>query len=574
MKKYLVLVILVSLSIIGYAQSYDSLLTEASKRYPMLKECEIPNFSEKVLCGTLDVYEDYKTNTGKKISIEVVVLPAKSSTIRATSAFTLHWGGNGSSAKNKVWFFRPGTAGDDIRATRDIVLIDDRGTGASNIRCSAMDSLQPYSYAFAYDNELIIKCLNEVKDKVNLELYNTPGVVNDYDQVREWMGLEQLDFYGISYGVRVGLEYMRNYPKRTRTLTVQGCVPPGFDYVNEMDIAIQEQLDILIQRCKDDASCNKYYPNFKKELYEIRDRLEAEPFEFEYELDNGKKKVLTIDDLLFRRIVGHQILNGDANEAIPLLVHRAYEGNYAPLIVASGSLNLDMPVFLSQFCPEEIDRFEYKSEDIDSERLFTKGAIAEEKENACSLWADMPTANWLNEPLKGECPILILTGEYDANTPIRMGEQIRNVFPERSRHIILPYQGHASSDRTCRFNIISQFVDTRNLESLNTTCLTSMHPPKFAYEVVLSESEFEMYSGTYTNTDPNKILRLSRQNGVLYLFDEFSQWTGPSQLLYKGEHTFSLIDCDHCQIVFEIDEGKPLRVKRIYQETSLFEPKK
>ena len=125
-----------------------------------------------------------------------------------------------------------------------------RGTGASNIRCAAVDSMQPSSYVFVYEKELIVNCLNEIKGEVDLELYGTPSVVRDYDLVRKWLGLNQLDFYGISYGVRVGLEYLRLYPDRLRTLTLHGCVPPGFNYINEMDIAIQEQLEILFKRCQ------------------------------------------------------------------------------------------------------------------------------------------------------------------------------------------------------------------------------------------------------------------------------------------------------------------------------------
>ncbi len=569
MEKYIVLLFILSLPVQGITQISDTLLNEALKKYPMLEICEMPGFSEKVLCGTLEVYENYFTNDGQKIPIEVVLLPAKTSNPNS-SAFTLHWGGNGDAAKNKTWFFRPGRGADKIRMNNDVVLIDDRGTGASNIRCVAMDSLQPYSYAFVYDKELITDCLHEVKDKFNLELYNTPGVVRDYDKVRDWLGLEQFDFFGISYGVRVGLEYMRNYPDRIRTLTVKGCVPPGFNYINEMDKAIQEQLEILFERCKNDTICNTYYPRFKEELYELRDRLAVKPIEIDYELENGYSKKITIDDLLFRRIVGHQILNGDANEALPLLIHRANEENYAPLIIAGGDLSLDMPVFLSQFCPEEIDRFEYQA--VNQTQSFTQGAIAEEKRSACDLWANMPNANWLNEPLKGVSQILILTGENDANTPIHMGDQIKDAFPDKSRHIILPYQGHGSSETVCQYDIISQFVDTKNLESLDTTCLTSIHPQPFAYELNLADSEFELYSGTYSNADPNKILELSKQNGIHYLMDEYSKWTGPSQLLYKGNHTFSLIDCERCKIVFEMDKGKPVQVKRIYGETTIFEP--
>lgn len=567
MRKHLALLFILSISIPGKSQISDSLLSAATERYPMLEECTLPGYSEKVLCGILEVYEDYTSNQGKKIPIEVVVLPSKTKNPDA-SAFTLHWGGNGSDAKSKVWFIRPGSTADEIRNTRDVVLIDDRGTGASNIRCTAMDSLKPYSYALAYDEDLIRECLDEVRGKVNLHLYNTPGVVSDYDQVRHWLGLEQFDFYGISYGVRVGLEYMKTYPDRVRTLTVQGCVPPGFDYVNEMDIAIQEQLEILFQRCETDSICHQYYPNFQQELYDTRDRLKENPVQLEYELENGGTKMITMDDLLFRRIVGHQILNGNANESVPLLIHRAYEGNYAPLIIAGGSLSLDMPVFLSQFCPEEIDRFEYQE---NSAALFTQGAIAEEKKKACALWMEMPAADWLDGSLQGNSPILILTGENDANTPIRMGEQIRNAFPERSRHFILPYQGHASSDRTCRFDIISQFVTSANLQAIDTSCLNQMKPNAFAFELSLTHADFEKYAGKFDTEDADKILSLFKKNGTHYLKDEYSQWTGPSQLLYKGNDTFGLLDCPNCQIIFEMEEGKPLKVQRVYRETTIFE---
>lgn len=570
MKKYVLLIYMLSLINQGKAQETDSFLTNALQKYPMLEVCELPNFPEKVLCGTLEVYENYTTQQGKKIPIDVVVLPSKKPT-KKSAAFTLHWGGNGDAAKNKVWFFRPGNSADTIRATNDIVLIDDRGTGASSIRCTAMDSLQPYSYAFVYDNTLIADCLLEVKDRFNLALYNTPNVVKDYDNVRKWLGLEQFDFYGISYGVRVGLEYMRNYTDNVRTLTVKGCVPPGFNYVNEMDTAIQEQLEILFQRCKNNFQCNTNYPRFKEELYEIRDRLVIKPIEINYELKNGTTKNIRMDDLLFRRIIGHQILNGNANEALPLLVHRAYEGNYAPLIIAGGSLNLDMPVFLSQFCAEEINRFEYKIGN--QNELFTQGAIAEEKKNACKIWAEMPNANWLDEPLKSTSPILILTGEYDANTPIRMGDQIKNAFPNKSRHITLPHQGHGSAESSCQYAIMAQFIDSKKIDSLSTDCLTSIQPPGFAYELSLSSSEFEKYIGSYTNEDSNKKLDIFKQNGIYYLIDEYSQWTGPSQMLYKGNHTFNLLDCDHCKIEFEIKDKKPHRVKRIYKEIAFFEPK-
>ena len=556
------------------AQSTEAIIQQALERYPVLEPCQPPGYHEQVLCGQFMTFENYDTQEGKKIPIDVMVLPATTEN-PDNSAFTLHWGGNGAAASDKIWYFRQRGLTQTIRATRDVVLIDDRGTGASNIRCDAMDSLKPYSYAFVYDEDLIKKCLDQVKDVVDLSLYTTPSVVQDYEEVRKWLGLEQYDFYGASYGTRVGLEYIRLYPDNIRTLTVKGLVPPGFNYINEMDLAIQEQLEILFERCEKDAVCNKYYPDFKKELYAVRDRLKQNPAQFEYQLEDGKSTTVTMDDLLFRRMVGHQILNGNANEALPLLIHRAYNENYAPLIVAGGSLNLDMPVFLSQFCPEEVDRFPFDPEGFGADELFTEGAIGQEKVSACQWWTEMPAADWLDEPPAGDSPILIITGEYDANTPIKMGEQVKEAFPNQSKHIILPHNGHAgTTDRACRYELISQFIETKDLQSLDTNCLSEIESTPFAYEIALSDEEIEKYAGDYTNEDPEKMLKLFKQNGVFYLMDEFSRFSGPSQLLYKGDDTFGLLDCVRCQISFEMDEDKVSQVQRVYRETVTFKPAK
>ena len=277
-----------------------------------------------------------------------------------------------------------------------------------------------------------------------------------------------------------------------------------------------------------------------------------------------------MDDLLFRRIIGHTILHGDVNEILPLIVHRCYLGNYMLLIQAAGKLDLDMPVFLSKFCPEEVERFTFDPEAFGADQLFTQGAIGQEKVSACQWWLDLPKADWLEEPLQSLCPILILTGQYDANTPVRMGEQIHKVFPRQSRHLILPHEGHYGTvSNSCSNDIIFEFVKTRNLESLNVSCLDSLKPRKFFYEIPLQRNEFEKYVGEYTASDTTKQLRILIENGGLRLKDEYGQ----SELLNRGNHTFALLDCDICKLIFELDGNKVKQVQRIYRETNLFKPK-
>ncbi|MCB0665765.1 MAG: alpha/beta hydrolase [Saprospiraceae bacterium] len=554
-------------------QEVDPLFEAAQKRYPSLKPCDLPEIQSRGLCDTIEVYEDQLNKTGKKIPIEVIVLPATVAN-PLPSVFTRHWGGNGGAARDKIWGFGPGRSITKIRSLQDVLLIDDRGTGISNIRCAAMDSLVPNSYPLAYNEQLIRECLEEVRTQYNLSHYTTPYVVQDYETIRRELNIPQFDSYGISYGVRVGLEYMRQFPDRIRTLTLQGCVPPGFNYINEMDLAIEKQLQILFERCQMDSTCQRHYPNFKEEMFTVRDRLKEAPVKVLFETEHESAREIKMDDLLFRRMIGHVILNGNVNEAVPLIVHRAYLGNYVPLIMACGSLNLDMPVFLSQFCPEEVRRFSFNPESFEAQTLFTEGAIGREKVLACQWWLDLPNAAWLDEPLQSNSPILLLTGEYDANTGIPMAEQIHEIFPRQSRHIILPQEGHYGGvANDCRDQIIFEFIRDKELESLDVSCLGSVEALDFFFEIPLKEADLWKYTGEYTTSDSTKKLNIIYKNGMAFLEDEFTEFTGLSQLLYKGTHTFSLLDCNHCQIKFEVVKDKVIQVDRMYRETITFKPK-
>jgi len=89
----------------------------------------------------------------------------------------------------------------------------------------------------------------------------------------------------------------------------------------------------------------------------------------------------------------------------------------------------------------------------------------------------------------------------------------------------------------------------------------------------LSAKDTEKYVGDYFNEDLSKTLSLYIQNGVFYLQDEFSGFSGPSLLLYKGDDKFDLLDCNSCQLTFEIDRDEIRYVKRDYGETVTFKPK-
>ena len=91
-----------------------------------LTPCVVPKSDQPVLCGRHAVFEDRAAAAGRRIVLNVVVVPALTATPRAEPVFVFA-GGPGIGAASSVrgdseWF----TA--QVRRERDIVFVDQRGT--------------------------------------------------------------------------------------------------------------------------------------------------------------------------------------------------------------------------------------------------------------------------------------------------------------------------------------------------------------------------------------------------------------------------------------------------------------
>src|SRR5690606_639374 len=99
----------------------------------------------------------------------------------------------------------------NIRKNRDIVFVDQRGTGKSNaMHCDEDDeafSLLEYSQiANQRAVQSIKRCAEKFKDSA--EFYTTYYAVDDLEQVRKALGYRTINLWGGSYGTRVVLTYM------------------------------------------------------------------------------------------------------------------------------------------------------------------------------------------------------------------------------------------------------------------------------------------------------------------------------------------------------------------------------
>jgi len=478
--KYRILLLLIALSPLISCDTSINPLEAAQERYPMLKPCTPEGLKEQILSGTIEVFEDQINKAGKKIPLNVFLFPSYQ-TDPINSVFVDYAGGPGVPNNLFVPYYEKEGFSSSFREIRDVLIIDKRGTGASAITCDAMETIPlPLEYYF-YDTDLVTDCLNEIQDKVDLSNYNTTAQVEDLEVVRKWLGIEKYDFHGISYGTRIGLELIRKYPDVVNSAILTGAVPPDFGITQFVDLEIERVLKKLISRCQTDTICDSHFPNFKNQLYGLRKGLKDSPVLYTY-LDNESKKQYEIHftDSVFLGMVANMVSFGTRLERLPLIIDEVASGNFSPLIEANlSSLQLALPLHLSQFCPEESNRYPIQNlEDLDT--LFTKGFAALTTEvKGCKVWQQLPSPDWLSKSIGGNTPLLLFSGEDDVLTPPRMNASVHKLFPN-SLHVVFKNQGHTYTDWSCWDNLVYQFLENNgDIHQLDTTCIGTIKRPKF-----------------------------------------------------------------------------------------------
>jgi pimeloyl-ACP methyl ester carboxylesterase len=156
-----------------------------------------------------------------------------------------------------------------------VVLVDQRGTGTlSTLRCQEpkeeLEDLPEAAQLAAIDT-----CLEQLKG--DPRHYTTLDAVHDLDAAREALGYSQVHLLGVSYGTRVALAYLREYPKRVKTAVLDGVVPMTMVVGEQMALTAQRALDLDLQRCASTPACAARFPDLPAAMERVLDRLQHTP---------------------------------------------------------------------------------------------------------------------------------------------------------------------------------------------------------------------------------------------------------------------------------------------------------
>ncbi|MEO6227936.1 MAG: alpha/beta fold hydrolase, partial [Thermomonas sp.] len=175
-------------------------------------------------CGTFAVPEDRGQPNGRKLDLNIAWLPATSDADQAPDPVFLLAGGPGQAAV-EAYPMMDGVF-KEVRKHRDVILVDQRGTGKSNLLTCKMDDSDDASKPdLAAAEAAAAKCVTELSAKADLRHYTTTDAIGDLDAVREAIGAATINLVGVSYGTRVAQQYAMHHPATTRSIVLDSVVP-------------------------------------------------------------------------------------------------------------------------------------------------------------------------------------------------------------------------------------------------------------------------------------------------------------------------------------------------------------
>lgn len=450
-----------------------------------LAPCRLEGLGVEARCGTYRVFENRATRQGRELDLRVAVVPALSASARPDPLFILV-GGPGQAATEAG--AQLAEALREVRGKRDIVLVDQRGTGKSHPLDCAGDAAPALAERFApaQGGDETRAC--QAALDADTALYTTPLAVDDLDEIRGALGYERINVWGGSYGTRAALVYLRQYPDRVRSLVLDGSAPTAIQLPMFVARDAQRALDLLYADCEADAACQRAFPRARQQLASVLAQLGEQPYEARaVHPRTGAPLILRIEREGFASVLLNLLYVPDLAGLIPLGVDRAAGGDYGPLIAAadafSGAVQLSTGMFLSIVCAEDVPRIREAQALQVAQGTFLGSEWLTRWRLECTEWraAALPDAYF--EPVTGDAPTLLLSGYLDPVTPPSWGEEVAKHL-SHSRHVVVAGAGHGVSVLGCVPELIDEFLDSLDPAALDVGCVERLQRPAFFTSLV------------------------------------------------------------------------------------------
>lgn len=446
--------------------------TPCSLSSPMTRE------SLQAHCTQFEVPENRDAPDARKIRLNIAWLEAyERGDVEPDPIFFLA-GGPGQSAVETYPALN--LAFREARKYRHVILVDQRGTGKSNLlACESADDEDGEDTSPEAMQAHARDCADALSKKADLRHYTTTDAIADLEAVRQALGVAKINLVGVSYGTRVAQQYAMRYPDAIRSIVLDSVVPNTLGLGNIFARNLDDALALQFAVCSEDPVCKEKLGDPRAELDRLLDTLGSEPRTVTYrdatsgEVEHG---VLTAE--LVAGLVRMYAYMPLASSLLPKLIHDANAGHYDGLMALAKMLSSEvkdsmaMGMQLSVVCSEDRESMVAREEDAGTVlgNLMPTGMAA-----MCEVWPAGRVPEDFHQPLSSDVPALVLEGEFDPVTPPRYGEEVVQTLPN-GRLFVLRGQGHGVLGVGCMPKLFAQFIEKNDASTLDGECLDTLSP--------------------------------------------------------------------------------------------------
>jgi pimeloyl-ACP methyl ester carboxylesterase len=440
------------------------------------------------LCGRYEVWEDRAARAGRTIALNVIVLPHTGEDPASDPVFFF---GGGPGEAVSTWGWVP-LAFAELRTRRDIVLVDQRGTGGSHpLTCAppgSDDDLQGYLNPML-DLDDVVACREDLERTADLRFYTTQHHADDIDDVRAALGYERINLWGGSYGTRPVLVYLRRHLEHARAAMISGVAHTSFKYPLHHASAGQRALDMLFAACREDPACTDAVGDPLDDLREVMELFAQGPVstEIDHPTSDETARVRVYREVVAERLRSLMYSSGNAVR-IPGILDRAARtadlGELAELIIQyergfTEGVNWFTGMWMSITCSEDVPFI--TDADVARETggtVFGDYRVRTHRE-ACEHWPQGPLPEGFAEPVVSDTPVLIVSGDMDPATPPEGGAYVARHLAH-SLHVVVR-QGHGPTDGACSVRVATEFFERGSTEGLDVGCLEAVDLPQWTF---------------------------------------------------------------------------------------------
>lgn len=442
--------------------------------------------SQNAQCGRLWVSENPQDPQSKKIALNVLRIPAVNPVPEPNPLFVIA-GGPGQAAvevaESMYALFG------EVRKNRDIVFVDQRGTGQSNpLPCELARELGAKltrAEQEALERAALKRCIASIAPYA--AYYTTPYAVQDLDAVRAALGYETINLWGGSYGSRVVLEYLRRYPEHTRASVIDGVAPVAIALPWSMEADALAALQAINQQCAATPECRANYGDIVEKAQAVARRLEENPQAITIMHPRTQAKItVNIAAQDFSGVIRLALYSRDLAALLPQVISSASSGDYAVLAALmhlatakSEMAGINYALHYTVICNEDYPLYKDKMAESTNvfltTNVFLKTKMVQTYAEICAQWprAPLPADYW--QPIRSDLPVLALSGAVDPVTPPYWAELVRGGLPNLTA-LVAPGGHHIISAEGCTAQLISAFIAKGDGKALDARCIQNIQP--------------------------------------------------------------------------------------------------